>query len=605
MEQAPLPPLSPRPEPSRGGRLRKLFSPARLKDALADVAARFPLTLVFVCLLTIYALAFIWDFRLPDTASVATTISLSLGAMMTLAASLWCECFGAGRRRSAAVQTGVLILVVANFAWLMWRGMRLDFVDGVGYAAAYTALAVAIGFVPAMHRCPRRVVWFYTVGVFEAVAMGLLLACVFICFCSLVLGTVDLLFGLYDNRIWATMSILLAGLLPAVAMLCRMPRMESLESEPDDAVGARLGIAVFAKNVLLPLAVAYMAILYVYALKILISFSLPNGSVCWMVIGLVSAVLLIIYGLQGFMCCPDVKEPTRRLAALALRWLPLLQVPLLVLMSVAIFYRIEQYGVTPSRLYVAAFNIWAYLVVAYLSLRRRPRLNVVATSFALIFLLTSVVPRFNFCTWGIEAVRSKVRTELLGAGARQLPLSYDGLISLINTLPREQAESLAGDLGWLDDWDNHSAVGDLVRSDETLRSWSILQKYEAKSGNDKGLEIDLTTSPDDLLSPVPEGFASLSFHRRYSHDNFTADSAGFYSLTMNAGFSLRVPVDSLSRLDADGRLSPVRVEVDGAPDDAFYITDISITGVRGEERKYSFIRVGGYLFTKESTGKKY
>jgi len=592
MEKSPLPP-PPAASGPRGGKLLRLFSPAVLKNELAAVAARFPVTIVFLCLLTVFCLTFVWNVKWSDEAAIATGISLSLGSLMSLAVGIWCEYLRCGRRKWWLWQGFAVAFAAVNFIYIYNRGIHLDSVDGIGYSAAYTALVVAVFFLPAVRRSSLGLQWSYSVSVLNAVAMGLLLAFVLGCFCSLVFGTLHLLFGLNDYKVVGTMSTLLAGLVPAVAALCFMPHFSTLEDEDaGGAVAAHRGISVFTKNVLLPLAVVYMAILYVYGLKILFTFRLPNGYVCWMVIGLVSAVLLIVYGLQGYVCHPDGKESTRRIAALAIRWLPLLQLPLLVLMSVAIFYRINQYGVTPSRLYVASFNIWAYLVVAYLYFCRAPRLNVVATSFASIFLLTSVIPHFNYCTWGLNAVRSKVKAELREAGAAALPLDYEQLMELLNTLPRAKAESLASDLSWLDDWNNHTAVADIVDTDKTLYRWQLLDGYMDDA-------FDISRSIEhDVLTPVPEGYASVSYRRFYDYKDFAADTDGYYDLKLDSLCILRVPVDSLATITADDELRPVRVDVVGYPSDVFYITDFSLAGGSRRGDSYSHITVGGYLFRK-------
>ena len=88
-------------------------------------------------------------------------------------------------------------------------------------------------------------------------------------------------------------------------------------------------LAAFCKNILLPLALVYMVILYVYTIKIIATWSLPNGQITWMVTGIVSVVLVTVYGLQGYLCDLGSKPSAKRVASLAHRFLPLLTLPLL------------------------------------------------------------------------------------------------------------------------------------------------------------------------------------------------------------------------------------------------------------------------------------
>ncbi len=223
----PLPPAAPEPHSSNGGKLRALFSPAALKKEIRQVAVRFPVTLVFVALLSVYAITFVWDVKWPDDLAVSVGISLSLGALMSLAAYVWNEflCFG---RRQTLWLGATVAFVTVNFFYLYNRAAHLSFVDGIGYAAAYTALVVALLFLPAVRRSTVRLQWLYSVAILEAIAMALLLSFVLGTFCSLVFGTLNLLFGLSDFKIVGTLGILLAGTLPVVAGLCYIPRFDAL-----------------------------------------------------------------------------------------------------------------------------------------------------------------------------------------------------------------------------------------------------------------------------------------------------------------------------------------------------------------------------------------
>lgn len=182
-----------------------------------------------------------------------------------------------------------------------------------------------------------------------------------------------------------------SALLPMTVFLCRMPMV----NDDSDVPGFS---APVVRNILLIPALIYMAVLYVYGFKILVEWELPKAPIVWMVTGIVAVVLLIIFGLQGYMADKRAKEINVKIARLALRFLPMALLPLLVLMSVAIFYRIGQYGITSPRLYVATFNIWAYVAVVYLIFSRRVELSNLAATFAVIFLAVSVIPGFNYCS---------------------------------------------------------------------------------------------------------------------------------------------------------------------------------------------------------------
>lgn len=579
-------PLPPEPKP---GKLSRLLSAARLKSEIKAVAERFPVTLVFIGLGTLFALTCVWDANWPDRVIAAASISLSLGTLMSLAAYLWCEYLHA-ERRTLLWQSLTIAIAFIDFVYLYFQADFLGMADGVGYGAAYTALVVAIFFLPIFRRSSIKLQWLYSVSVLGAVALAVVLQIVLSAFVAIVFGSIELLFGVSSWKVSFSVGILLAGVLPIVAGLCHLPRRADIEelTERDELRPSPL--SAFTKNVLLPLALVYTAILYVYGLKILFTFTLPNGYVCWMITGIVTVVLVIVYGLQGYACSATTKPGAKRIAALALRWLPASLLPLLVLMSIAIFYRINEYGVTPSRLYMATFNIWAYLAAGYLIMAKLPKLNLVATSFALVFLLTSVIPHFNYCTWGICAVQNKVTASLKEAGAEKFPITYGQLLGMVAKMTPEQAESVASDIDWLDDWNNHSAIEGIVKSNTRITRWEILDA--AKKAAD---EFDVSKSAKGFC-PILQGFDYVNYKNKYSYVVFASES-GLYSFGLSDDCAVEVPVDSLSALPDSVLFEPVRLSIADRPDDVFVLTEYQLYGDRRDEKPYHYISIRGYHFT--------
>jgi len=573
--------------PTQRTKLSHLFSVSRLKAELCEVASRFPFTVVFIGLLTLFCISEAWDVDWREEMHAAAGISLSLGVLLSLALYQWCE-FMQASRRSLLCQIAVVAIVTANFIYLYVRGNYFSLAEGVGYASAYIALVVAIFFVPVLRRSSMKLQWSYSVGVFGAFAMAVLMSIIMSFFTTIVFGTLSMLFQCSPFKVAMTFGILLAGTLPVLVGLRYIPSYDELETEAGGV--NKSAISVFCKNVLLPMALCYTLILYVYALKILFTFTLPNGNVCWMVIGLVTACLLIVYGLQGYVCYADTKAATKRLAAVSIRLLPGLLLPLLVLMSVAIFYRIGEYGITARRLYVATFNIWAYITVAYLLFAKLPKLNLVASSFAIVFLLTSIVPHFNYCTMGLRAMQNGLREKLIAAGATKFPLSYNQLVDILNTQPEETAVSIATDIDYLDDWGNHSAVKDIVSHDERISRWRLLDDYTGEPSQYFNISCHDTTAV-----VIPEGYSTVEYFSNYNSMSFDAENGG-YSMPLGKAGNVTVPVDSLVSLGENDMCEPVYVPMENG--DVFAITSYSISGNRKDKKHYNISDIRGYLFKK-------
>lgn len=559
-----------------------MFSPQALVGAVESVCRRFTFVVVYAGLLTLFAWVCIWSDKLPEYLEPAACVGLTLGLLLSLASYLWCEYLKA-EHRNLICQPVVLAVAIANFFYIYLCGPNLSIVDGVGYGAAYVAALVAIFFVPVVRRSSIKLQWNYTCGVLGAVAFGLLISIVMGIFVSILYGTLNLLFSFSSERFYVSLLVVMSMTLPVVAALCNIPRFGELEHEDID--DARPAVALFSKNVLLPLALVYTLILYVYGFKILATWNLPNGNVCWMVIGLVTVCLLIIYGVQGFVCNVSTKETSKKIAWLAMRYIPMLLLPLLLLMSVAIFYRIGEYGITASRLYVATFNIWAYAVAIYLISARLPKLNLVASSFAILFLLTSIVPGFNYCTLGLESVRSKVKERLVDLGAEELPIPYNQMIELLKGRDEETVRSIASDLEYLDDWNDHRAVADIVTSKEKIMEWRIMSTSETVEPDTLKIDTSMTSSP------IPEGFNTVQYVRISGHDRWNDED--FSRVAIDDTLSVSLPIDSLRALDENAAFVPVVRKVDGGEDMVLVLISVNPTGSCG-----NYINFTGYLFRK-------
>lgn len=82
--------------------------------------------------------------------------------------------------------------------------------------------------------------------------------------------------------------------------------------------------------------------------------------------------------------------------------MPVLILPLLLLMTIGIIRRFNDYGITINRLYLATLNGWFYIVCIGLFVIKARRINWIPVSFAGIFLLTSALP-VNYA--GITRIR--------------------------------------------------------------------------------------------------------------------------------------------------------------------------------------------------------
>jgi hypothetical protein len=150
---------------------------------------------------------------------------------------------------------------------------------------------------------------------------------------------------------------------------------------PDNA------IKIFGVYVMPPLAAVYVVILYIYLFRIILSWDLPKGLVSWLVSALACGGLLTITLLY-----PVRQLEKNKNIELLSRWFGVVILPLLALMSIGIFRRINDYGITVMRAYLLLINIWFYGIYAYIFITKAKHIKWIIISAAALALLASVGP---------------------------------------------------------------------------------------------------------------------------------------------------------------------------------------------------------------------
>lgn len=132
----------------------------------------------------------------------------------------------------------------------------------------------------------------------------------------------------------------------------------------------------------------YFLLLYAYMVKILVTWSLPKGTVVYAV----SIASLLAIAMLDFLY-PVKFHPELKLQNSLRKIIPVALLPLLVLMTVGIGRRVLDYGLTVPRIYVIALNLWFYGVVAIqLAKVFRRKIWWTAISFVSFLIVLCFVP---------------------------------------------------------------------------------------------------------------------------------------------------------------------------------------------------------------------
>ena len=564
--------------------LREILSADAARRTIRTVCRRFPFPLAFAVLLTAWEIISLFEWSEAfDVYFRSVNWALAEGFLLTLAVNLWCEFGGKSKYLRAALLAAVAI-AVADCAVLVARGGTGGIAETVGRSAFVAALVTAILFLPAIRGYSRSRLWTYTLAQFGAVATAVCLGIVMAVACMIISGTLNVLFGIFNYKFTISAVCVFAWLLPCVVYLSTIPRPRLIQS---DMLPERTVVGAFCKNVVLPLALLYTLILYVYAAKILFTWTLPNASVTWMVTGLMITVLVMLYGMQRYAFGGVFSDSAILVSSLARRWMPVLLLPLLVLMSVGLIYRLREYGITVSRLYVAAFNVWAFATVIYLIARRNANLNIIAASFSLVFALLSMIPGLNLTSITTRIIRSEVITALHNAGADRLPLTKAEVGEVLGKIGGTEARNLASKIAYLDDWNNHSDIADIVKSDTRLFEFELIPDTSEVVDEVVVYEIDCEDSV-----PVPAGYGKVAHFAKYNIELKNID--GYADMPVG-DYAVRLPLDSLRKAgDGSGPLTMDAVNLGG---DSAKVVFTRLL-IDGKSAKPIIRRADYFLFTK-------
>lgn len=418
------------------------LSPKRFAQTLLATCRRFPLPLLFVVAFTVTGFAFVdadandhertWFFLFFYTAG---------GGVLSLALKLWDETVNR-RWFSYAVQAACHTL------WFD-ASVYLSVIMAHEFDAAYFHSAVALCLLVVtvlfllpfvrertdqpLHTFVQRMAVWTAVAVIVA---GLLTLGV-----SLLLLSFEKLFGLFIGSGYYYVFIACFGLIAPVLVLQQIPANDELHSTDAQRMSAfYVGVTHY---LYVPLLFAYFATLYVYAAQILIRWQLPVGWVSSLVSWSMVGMLLLIFTLY-----PVQFVEGRRFDKALLRWLPVAVVPLLALMSVGLWRRIDDYGLTNARLYLVVFNVWCYAVAIGLAVIRSRRIAWVLASFAIIGVIVSVGPQ-SIANAIRRQMTSAITNNMASHGFTTLPLSYTEAKRWLDGLNPEEKNTMVSKLEYL------------------------------------------------------------------------------------------------------------------------------------------------------------
>ena len=338
-------------------------------------------------ILTVHAAVFLyllmhWDYGTEWTYSLfgytwtindELLLSIGIGGYVGAAAAALVQLWGEKRLRPRAlIPLAVGVGLMANYLSTLVLLSESALKDFSPYLVIGAILACILWGMAIVSRRGRDggSVRAALIGAVIGVAVGTVLFAAF----SVFLAAIDALLLDVDTDLYLLFALLGYGSVGITVFLSFLPK-------PDGEPNRNKAYSVAFGYILLPLYLVLLAILYAYLAVLLVRFKLPSGQLN--PFGLVA--------LMGFLILwAALKDEDMRLARWYTRWGGLLLLPVTCVQALALWIRIDAYGLTPLRVVSVAAVVLGLIAIGLCTFRAR--LSAVFSAAAVLVMLLTLTP---------------------------------------------------------------------------------------------------------------------------------------------------------------------------------------------------------------------
>lgn len=477
-----------------------LLSPTAALAGLLRTLARFPLPVGCALAWAVATSGAVHDF-LPRNGffgSESLQAILLPGFFLTLAVKLFAERQGWAALPQLALSVAGLALVALS----VFTGPETFGSDtNPAYMAllpGFALLVTVAPFLPA--RQEDSALWDFNRASWLGAAFGLLVMVILGSGLAAAYMALDKLLGIdVPSDVYGVTWILSASVVWPLYALSRVPdRFEA----PADGYCPRW-VGFLTSYFLVPLVVLYLAILYAYMAKILVTRELPRGQVAYLVCGYAG------FGVTTYLIGHPLRTSGNILVRLFQRYFFLALFAPVALLALAVGTRISDYGVTESRYLLVLLAVWMAGIALFYTLRAGRGLIAAALSLALMLIAASFGPL------GAVGLSTYSQTSRLEALLTANGILADGRIMLnVAGVPREDLKRISSVVSYL----------------QATRKLAAMEPWFA----DLELDFDQRPSAVDILGAMGQEYVgqwdnpkSFTFRnaRNWTRENF--DVRGF------------------------------------------------------------------------------
>lgn len=410
-----------------------LPSLGHLVDAGRRAARRFPLVLL-AGVVTAAAGMYLINTDGDDKQAIRLMLASGLGLPLNFALALAAE----RRARSRAVywlisSAGVVVLAAFWYAFPRWTEPQ----QAMRFVQLAASVHLFVAFAPFIGTSEPRAFWQYNrILLLRFILAAIYAAVLWLGICGALLA-LDKLFGLAIEgeaygRLWMVMAFVFHPWFFLTGIPDDLGALDAVTDYPRE-------LRFFTQYVLVPIVVSYLVILTLYLGKVVITREWPSGWIGYLVSGVAGVGILswlLVHPLEERAEHRWVKTFTRGF------WIALL--PAIVMLWLAIWKRVDQYGLTERRYFLLVLSLWLAGIALYYTFSRSRSIKVIPASLCALGILSFAGP------WGAYTVSRWSQKERLADAFEKNGMLADGTLRpATRAVPDSDATTIHSGLRYL------------------------------------------------------------------------------------------------------------------------------------------------------------
>ncbi len=361
----------------------KIFN--RVKATLLSIkrsVKRFPITVIVSTALAIL-LVYLNEMDFGPSKETLRRINMvvGLGIPMSLCIGLFIERYSKKRVKDMILY-GIGAVLLTLYYFLFLKDLKL--VSMSRYIGLMITLILTSLFISRLGI--KKNYEYYVMDVYSGFALTFVYSFILYFGIAAILFTIDQLFDVnIEWKIYYYMFLVVAFIFAISLFLSKLPSI----GEDYERVQYSKSLIVLLNYIVIPLITIYTGILYVYFGKILVTREWPRGLVSHLVLWYSTVSVGVI-----FLITPILEE--NKVSKKFKIWFPKIILPVLLMMFMSIFQRIEQYGITENRYYVVVLGLWVLGIMIYFSIKKPLKNVIIPISLSIVMLNSIFGPLSSF-----------------------------------------------------------------------------------------------------------------------------------------------------------------------------------------------------------------